>query len=180
MPYTKASVPKLPGAGAAVPKSDRILIFDVEDVKTDVPRVIGETSTAGPFELEDKAKGLSIQASRPSISTGYEHSGEIDAKVFVDKVEFDYPGDNEAVNNFIEAYANKGVIIIVQSCAGATKIYGSKCNPLHLQAEPTDNNEARRTHLTFTQEMGDAFVPRVYTGTIPEVEADANLNQEGE
>ena len=81
-----------------------------------------------------------------------------------------------ALNNFIEAYANKGVIIIVESCDGPTKLYGRKCNPMFLQAEPTDSKDGLRTHLTFNQEMGDAFVPRVYTGALPEVAADASVS----
>lgn len=179
MTYVKASIPKLPGGGAAVPKKDRIHIFDVEDVEADIERTIGTTSSAGPITLKQNAKGLSIQVSRPSIACGYENSGEVDAKVFADKVEFDYPGSNTAFDNFVEFYANRGVIIIVESCTGGAKVYGSKCNPLHLQAEPTDNNEANRTHLTFTQEMGDAFVPRTYTGAIPDVADDASIENEG-
>ncbi len=180
MSYTQVSIPKTPGGGAAVAKKDRISIFDVDSVATDVTREFGNTTTAGPLTLETGAKGISIQVSRPSVSCGYEQSGEVDAKVFADKVEFDYPGDSVALNNFIEAYANKGVIIIVESCDGPTKIYGRKCNPMLLQAEPTDSKDGLRTHLTFNQEMGDAFVPRVYTGAIPEVAADASVSSGAE
>ncbi len=178
--YTAVSIPKTPGGGAAVAKKDRISIFDVESVANDVVREFGSTSAAGPLTLETGAKGISIQVSRASIACGYEQSGEVDAKVFADKVEFDYPGDSVPLNNFIEAYANKGVIIIVESCDGPTKIYGRKCNPMYLQAEPTDSREGLRTHLTFNQEMGDAFVPRVYTGAIPAVEEDGAVESDGE
>ena len=178
--YTAVSIPKTPGGGAAVTKKDRISIFDVDSVATDVVREFGSTSAAGPLTLETGAKGIAIQVSRSSISCGYEQSGDVDAKVFADRVEFDYPGDSVPLNNFIEAYANKGVIIIVESCDGPTKIYGRKCNPMFLQAEPTDSREGLRTHLTFNQEMGDAYVPRVYTGAIPAVEADGSVESDGE
>jgi len=178
--YTAVSIPKTPGGGAAVAKKDRISIFDAASVATDVVREFGSTSAAGPLTLETGAKGISIQVARSSIACGYEQSGEVDAKVFADRVEFDYPGDSVPLNNFIEAYANKGVIIIVESCDGPTKIYGRKCNPMFLQAEPTDSREGLRTHLTFNQEMGDAYVPRVYTGTIPAVEEDGSVESDGE
>ena len=179
MPYTKVSIPKTLGGGAAVAKKDRISIFDVDSVAADVEREFGSTATAGPLTLKTGEKGISIQVTRSSISCGYEQSGEADAKVFADKVEFDYPGDSIPLNNFIEAYANKGVIIIVESCDGPTKIYGRTCNPMLLQAEPTDSKDGLRTHLTFNQEMGDAFVPRVYTGAIPDVAEDGNVAVEG-
>ena len=175
MTYVKASVPKLPGGAAPVPKKDRIHIFDVDDVATDVTREHGVTNIeSGNLTLSTGAKGLSIQVARASINAGYTNEGEVDAKTFKDKVEFDYPGDSIALNNFIEAYANKGVIIIVETCEGNTKIYGRVCNPMILTAEPTDSNEAVKTHLSFEQEMGDAFLPRVYGGTIPDVAADAS------
>ena len=180
MTYTRVSIPKTPGGGAAVAKKDRISIFDVDSVSADIVREFGSTSAAGPLTLKTGEKGISIQVSRSSINCGYEQSGDVDAKVFADKVEFDYPGDSIPLNNFIEAYANKGVIIIVESCDGPTKIYGRTCNPMFLQAEPTDSNEGLRTHLTFTQEMGDAYVPRVYTGAIPDVAEDGVNSVEGD
>ena len=178
MTYVKASIPKLPGGAAPVPKKDRISIFDADDVATDVTREHGSTSTSGNLTLNTGAKGVAIQVARASINAGYTNEGDIDAKTFKDKVEFDYPGDSVPLNDFIEDHANKGVIIIVESCEGPTKIYGRKCNPMYLTAEPTDSNESVKTHLSFEQEMGDAFVPRVYGGTIPDVAADASLEGE--
>ncbi len=174
MTYVKVSIPKVEGGGAALPKKDRISIFDADDIASDIVRTPGSTKSAGPITLNAGAKGVSIQVTRSSISCGYENSGDIDAKVAKDKVEFDYPGDTEEFNNFVEAHLNKGMVIIVESCDGPTKVYGRKCNPMHLTAEPTDNNESRKTHLSFEQEMGDAFLPTEYTGTIPDVAEDAS------
>lgn len=178
--YTQVSIPKTLGGGAALAKKDRISIFDVDDIAADVTREFGSTSSAGPLTLNTGAKGVAIQVTRSSISCGYEQSGEVDAKSFKDKVEFDYPGDSIPLNDFIEAHANKGVIIIVESCDGPTKIYGRTCNPMFLQAEPTDSKDGLRTHLAFEQEMGDAYVPRVYTGAIPEVAADGEVDSGAE
>lgn len=172
MTYIKTSIPKLPGSGATTPKGDRIYIYDVTDVSADVVRVFGQTSVSGSLTLERGAKGISIQVSRASISAGYENTGEVGAKVFSDKVEFEYPGDTVALNNFIEAFAHKGVILIVTGCEGPAKIYGRVCNPMYLSAEPTDSNEGVRTRLSFSQEMGDAFIPRRYEGVLPDVAED--------
>lgn len=169
MTYTKISIPKRPGGGAAVPKRDIINIYDANDIAVDAVRHLGETVVSSDIVLAGGASGLFIQADRPSISAGYENSGDVDAKVFTDKVEFDYPGDTTALNNFIEAFANHGVVIIVQSCDAPPKIFGRKCNPLSLSAEPTDSKDAQRSHLVFSQEFGDRYLPRVYTGIIPAV-----------
>ena len=172
MTYTRVSIPKLTGGGAATQKRDRVYIYDAKDILSDIVRTIGDTEPIGSLVLRSGCKGISIQVTRTSISRGYEQSGDVDAKVFADRVEFDYPGDTVALNNFIEAFANKGVVIIIDSCDGPTKIYGRECNPLAMQAEPTDSREGLRSHLVFSQEMGDLYVPRVYSGIIPPVVND--------
>lgn len=167
MIYIKTSIQKRTAAPTA--KSDRILIIDARDILVDIVREFGNTHASGSLVLAEGAKAVSIQASRPSIAAGYENSGELDARVFADKVEFDYPGDSVACSNLIEAIANIGVVIIIQKCGGGAKIYGSKCNPLILNVEPTDSHEACRVHFSMSQEMGDAYMPRTYTGAIPDV-----------
>lgn len=167
MSYTRVSIPKTPGAGSATQKRDRVYLYDARDILSDIIRTRGETEAIGDLTLREGFKGITIQVSRSSISCGYEQSGETDAKVFADRVEFNYPGDTVALNNFVEACINKGFVIIVESCDGSTKIYGRECNPLVLTAEHTDSNEGLRSHLVFQQEVGDPYIPRVYTGTIP-------------
>ena len=170
MTYTRISIPKT--SGAATQKRDRVYIYDAQDVLSDVTRTLGDTEPVGNLVLRSGCKGISIQAARTTISRGYEQSGDADARIFADRVEFDYPGDTVALNNFIEAFANKGVVIILDSCDGATKIYGRVCNPLAMQVEPTDSREGRRSHLVFAQEIGDRYVPRIYSGIIPPVAND--------
>lgn len=170
--YYRISIPRKQGAGAAVIKGDRVYIYDAMDILTDIEREYGDTDAVGNLVLKDGYKGISIQVSRSSISCGYEQSGEIDARVFADKVEFDYPGDTIAMENFIEAFSQKGVVIIVTSCDGFCKIYGRKCNPLSLSSEHKDNKDGLGTHVLFSQEVGDIYIPRVYNGIIPPVAND--------
>lgn len=180
MAYVKASIPKNPGAAAPVIKSDEIIIVDVDDVATEPTRAFGNTVSTGDLTLKENAKAISIKVSSHSIDCGYDHDGEVDAKGFKERVAFDYPGNNAALDNFIEAYANKGIIALVKSCdTGKTKLYGRKCNPLYMKAEPTDNKESSKTHLTFAQEAADAYLPSLYSGSTPAVAVEA-VAEEGE
>lgn len=175
--YTKVSIPKSATLAAPVIKNDEIIIIDADDVAAEPTRNFGNTVADGNLSLAEGAKGIRIKVSAHTIECGYDQDGEVDAKGFKQRVAFDYPGDTEAANNFIEAFANRGVLILVKSCdTGKTKLYGRKCNPLRLTAEPTDNNEASKVHMAFAQEVGSAYLPSVYSGTVPAVADDPEEN----
>ncbi len=171
--YTKTSIPKTGALAAPVIKSDEIIIVDANDVASEPTRAFGNTVATGDLTLAESAKGVRIQVSSHTIDCGYDQDGEVDAKGFKQRVAFDYPGNTPELDNFIEYYANRGVLILVKSCeTGKTKLYGQKCNPLRLTAEPTENNEASKTHLAFAQEVAGALLPSVYSGAVPAVAAD--------
>ena len=165
--YTKVSIPKASaGAGAPLPKNPDITIIDVDDVVSEPTRSHGDTALTGNFTLKEGAKAVKIYATPTTIAPGFEVSGEVDAKGFIKKLEFTHPGDDKAVNDFIESHANVGMIALVGNCAdGTKKVYGSKCNPLYLGVEPTLNNEATNHKITLQQAMADAFLPGIYSGT---------------
>ena len=164
--YTKVSIPKASaGAGAPLPKNPDIILIDVDDVTAEPTRSHGDTALSGDFTLKQGAKAVKIYATPTMIAPGFEVSGEADAKGFTKKLEFTHPGDDKAVNDFIEANVNKGLIALVGNCDNGTrKVYGSKCNPLYLGVEPTLNNEATNHKMTLQQAMADAFLPGIYTG----------------
>lgn len=165
--YKKVSIRKQTAAPLA--KSDLVILIDVKDIASDIDREFGNTRTGASVILVEGAKAVSIQANRTSISAGYDLSGEIGSRVFSDRVEFDYPGENRTFYNIVKTVSRTGVVVIIQSSDGGAKIYGSKHNPLLLTLAPVDNGEGCRTHLTFTQRTGDAYVPRFYAGSIPDI-----------
>ena len=77
---------------------------------------------------------------------------------------------------------NKGVIIMVQECDGSaegrTQYFGSKCNPLYMSIERTDNKDANKRKFTWKQEVVDKFLPGDYTDELPEVAEVATTNKE--
>lgn len=162
------SIPRQERPGIVVSKNPEIIIIDVDDVAVEPRRTFGNTIISTDIEVMEGGEAINIMASPLSIECGYEQEGEVGARGFKHKVAFEYPGDSTVLDNFIEAFANKGVLAIVKSCeTGKTKLFGRKCNPLRLQAEPTDTKDARKTKLTFAMEYPSRLVPSIYAGIVP-------------
>ena len=68
-----------------------------------------------------------------------------------------------------------GFIALNRDCAnGNTAEYrGSKCNPLFLTTEYTNNKDARKRKLTFKQEQRDLIGASIYKGKMPELANEA-------
>lgn len=182
--YTKVSIPKVgDGAGCPVAKSSEIIIIDVDDVKTEPTREVGNPAMTGDLELETSAKAISIYGTPTTIEESEEYSGDADARGVKSGVAFEHPGNSVAVKGFTEAFMNKGVIILVKECdgtaGGRVQYFGSKCNPLFLSVERTGNNTANKRKFTFKQELPSKFLPGDYSGQLPEVAAEATASSEG-
>lgn len=182
--YTKVSIPKSgDGAGCAIIKDPNIILVDVDDIVSEPARTHGNVVTDGDLTLKENAKAIAVYATSSSIVCGADQEGEADAKGFKDKVEFEHPGDSDDSENFAEAAANKGFVVLVKQCdgttAGKTKIYGRKCNPLFLTIETTDSKDAAKKKFAFAQGVADKFRPGVYTGTQPELADATATNGEG-
>ena len=184
MAYKKVSIPKNgDGAGSPAPKSSDIIIMDVEDIKTEPTRELGDPTMTGDFELNESAEAVCVYGTPSTINLTEEYSGDPDARGVKQGVAFSHPGNSSEFKGFIEKYMNKGVVILVKECdgtaAGRMEAYGSKCNPLFLSVERTDSNEARRRTLTFKQELNDKFLPGDYAGAVPPLAAAAAAQVEG-
>lgn len=182
--YNKVSIPKNgDGAGCAIPKDPNIILVDVEDITAEPTRTVGNVATEGDLTLAEGAKAVKIYATPSSIEEGFELSGEADAKGYKQKVSFEHPGDSDEINNFTEVAANKGFVILVKQCdgtsTGKTKIYGSKCNPMVISVENTNNKEATKRKFDFAQEIAGKFLAGVYAGEEPEVAAVTTTETEG-
>jgi len=180
--YTKVSIPKNgEGAGAAAIKNPTVIIMDVDDIASEPSREVGNTELSGNFALVTGTKAVGIYATPSTINLTEESSGDVDARSCIKGVEYVHPGDSVAIANHAEAYMNKGVVIIVRECdgsaSGRARVIGSKCNPLYLQPEYTNSNEATNRKFVWKQAQGDKFVIATYGGTLPEL-AD-NAAEEG-
>lgn len=180
--YTKVSIPKNgDGAGAATIKNPTIIVVDAEDIAQEPTREVGNTEVVGDLELNEGAKGVGIYATPSSIQLTEESQGEVDARSCLKGVEYDHPGDSVEIANHAEAFMNRGVVIIVRECdgssAGRARIVGSKCNPLFLQPEYTNSNEATKRHFVWKQTQGDKFVIGTYGGKLPTLAGDADTER---
>ena len=83
--------------------------------------------------------------------------------------------DSAEIAGFTEYARNRGFIALNRDCAnGNTAEYrGSKCNPLFLTTEYTNNKDARKRKLTFKQEQRDLIGASIYKGKMPELADEA-------
>lgn len=179
MTYVKVNIPKASdGAGAPTIKDATVILIDVEDIASEPARTHGQTLIEGDITLVEGATAIGIYATPSSIQIIRESTGEADARSLIKGVEFDHPGDSDAIESFIEGFLNKGVVALVKECDGTSngrvRLVGSKCNPLALSPELSAGNEATKNHLVFKQEQGDKFAVATYAGTMPSLaEEDA-------
>lgn len=179
MTYQKVSIPKNgDGAGCAVAKSSEIIIIDVEDIETEPTREVGNVAMKGEVTLNADAKAISVYATVPSIDITEEYTGDVDARGVKQGVVYEHPGNSIDIKNHTEAYMNRGVVILVKECngssAGRIQYFGSKCNPLFMTPETTNNKEANKRKFTWKQELASKFLPGEYSGAIPALAAVAS------
>ena len=179
--YKKVSIPKSgDGAGCPVSRSSEIIVIDVEDIVTEPTRELGNPNMTGDLTLAEDATAVAIYGTPSTIEDTEEYSGNADARGVKSGVAFEHPGDSSAAKGFIEAYMNKGVVILIKECDGAegtVKYFGSKCNPLFLTVERTGNSESHKRKLTFKQELASKFLPGEYSGKMPAIAAAAGANE---
>lgn len=185
MSYQKVSIPKNgDGAGCATPKSSEIIIMDVDDIKAEPTRTVGNPTMEGDYELNAEATAVAIYATPSSIDLPEEYSGEADARGVKQGVAFEHPGNSVEIKGFTEAFMNRGVVILVKECDesanGRTQAFGSKCNPLFMTVESTNNKDATKRKFTFKQELNSKFLPGDYSGAaVPVADKSSATNQEG-
>ena len=174
--YVKTSIPKSSeGAGVAVPKDPNVIVMLAKDITAEPTREHGSVVLSGNYTLANGAKAIGIYLTPGTIDVGFDTEGDVDAKGFKQTVAGSHPGNDTPLQNFIEGTINEGVVILVKDCnggSGEVKAYGSKCNPLFLSPESTDNKEANRTQLSWQQDVAQAFLPGIYTGTMPDLADD--------
>ncbi len=174
MAYKKVSIPKNgDGAGCPIPKDPNIIVIDVDDIVKEPSRAVGDPKMVGDYELKEGTKAIAIYGTPNSISFTEEYSGDPDARGCKLGVAFSHPGDSDDIRGCVEAFMNKGVIILTKVCDGSAtgkmNATGSKCNPLFLSVETTNNNESIKRTLTFKQELNSSFLHGTYTGAIPDI-----------
>lgn len=175
--YNKVSIPRNPEGGAPAIKNPTVILVDIEDIESEPTRSLGNTVVSGNLTLKTDAKAVGIYATPSTIIPTEEQSGDVDARGITKGVEYVHPGNSVEIANHTEAYLNRPVVILVKECDGANGkclIIGSKCNPLYMQPEYTNSNEASNRKFVWKQNQPDKFVIGTYNGTMPDMAEEAD------
>ena len=174
--YIKQTVKKPTGAspGAASPKDPNVTIIDVNDILSFPKRDTRGVKMEGNFVMKEGATMIQLYMTASKIKATFESEGEEDAISFKPKFEGEHPGDSLEVNEFIQNWMGRDVIIIYGSCSSKDKrVYGSPCAPLQLKPTSQDDNEARKKTFVFEQFAATNQVPGFYEGSLSFAEPKA-------
>lgn len=160
------------GNGGSESKNFEIAIMDVADlVSTPARNSSGVLMEGGNFVFADGKYATKLQVTSSKTSLPITSEGEEDNMSISALPEFSYPGLTLDIEEFMQNWTNKSVVLAVRvgACSGGTafwRIYGSKCAPLSLLIEVQNNNDATMALLKFQQFTKTVDMPARYTGTL--------------
>jgi len=166
--YTKIDLnkPSVQSPGKGGNKKDQIIIIDVDDLTTEAARDSKGVLITGNHVFKAGAYAIKVYGTIDTISGKVTTEGDIDAEGFKFEYGFSHPGSALEKLEFESAYINKSVILIQESCSdGTKKQYGSKCAPLRMKLEATDDKDSNKSMFTFTSSVKGPNVA-IYQGTI--------------
>lgn len=146
--YSFVSVPKSGNnQGRPTGKKQYVVFFNMNDVKTFTKDEKGVLLTA--FELNDTKTPIGVFATDSTINVYHSLEGDQEAKGYIQKVDFEHPGTDQAFDEFINNNANTPMGVIVVNCdptAVNYKIAGTPCTPLFFtkndSEDSKDNNKS--------------------------------------
>lgn len=167
---TNVAKPAGKSAGAAAPKEPNVTIIATKDIATWPQRDDKGVLITGNYILNAGAKAISVYMTSSKIKAPYESDGDEDSISVKHKFEAEHPGNELAINEFVQNWMGEPCIVIHGSCADAfKKVAGTKCAPLQLKPSGQDDNDGRKHMLVFEQFAKTAWLPGHYTGAIPTV-----------
>lgn len=176
MAYILASVPKT-GANPGRPrgKNSKIIVFKWDDVLTMPDRDANGVKIANDLVLRAGAQAMYIYATPSTIKINQTNEGDPDAKGFIQSLVFEHPGDELALEEFLENNVNEnlGVIVREKASAAYSKLFGTPVEPLQFDVEGQDDNEALKNTITLKSVMRG---PRIahYFGALPSVDGSGS------
>ena len=167
------------GSSAPKPKNPNFFAYNVEDIQTYPTRDSKGIKSVGDLILKPGKKGIGIYVTPSTISRPDTQNGDYPARGFISTVLGTVPGDELALNELVQYFVNKDWIIITEGCESDadTRMHGSKCAPMELSSEETDNNEGTSKAFTFTQTARYKYKSMHYSGAIPEIEEYATQEE---
>ena len=174
--YTPVSVPKS-GSNPGRPKgkSPNLILFRMSDVDNFPTRDENGVRSADGQNLTFKAgaSAIAVYATPSTIKRNEAGEGDPGAKGWIQKVEFEHPGDELAFEEWKENNINENLGALTYRCDGTgKKIHGTPCTPLQFEVEETDDNEALKSKITLKSVMRGPK-SMVYNGDLPALDTDS-------
>lgn len=168
--YIPVSVKKPQGnssPGASAPKDPNVTIVRANDILSFPSRDSKGVLMDGNFVMKPNFYMFQVYMTPSTIEAGFSTEGDEDAETFKHTFKGDSPGDGLELAEFIQNNTGVDLVIIYGGCTEKVKkVMGSKCAPMKLKAEGTDNKDGRKKSLSLEQIVGTGFLPGHYMGEI--------------
>lgn len=174
--YTPVSVPKT-GANPGRPKGkdENIIIIRTQDILTFPERdPNGVQSVAlSNLVLKTGAKAIAIYATPSTIKRMDTGEGDPDAKGWIPNLEFEHPGDEIALQEFLENNINENLVAL-SSRRGFTsvKLHGTIEEPLQFEVDEQDDKDGLKSTIKLKGLMRGPK-SMVYLGEKPALDTDS-------
>ncbi|KAB8156157.1 hypothetical protein EZY14_002760 [Kordia sp. TARA_039_SRF] len=158
------------GDGGAESKSLEIVLIKATDIVSEPARDAGKVTMTGTYVVASDAYWTKLQVTNSKTSLPLTGEGDEDNISISTLPEFSYPGQTLEIEELLANYTGEGIVLGVKigKCGSGDsyyKMYGSKCAPLTLIPEGTNNNESAMYLLKFQQFTKTKEIPGRYTGT---------------
>lgn len=176
--YSMVSVPKgSNNQGKPAGKKNVIIIFDFDQVATYTRDEKGVLVSA--LTMKSGKTPIGIFVNENTIDAGDSLEGEAYEKGYLNHVNFQHPGTDQAFAEFKAANVNANLGAIVVECdpsVTTAKVYGTPCAPLRMgKADEVDTNEAHRNEVELASTQRSLPAGIIAKSSIP-VTDNADIN----
>ena len=165
----RKSVPRpAPGAGAPKGKNGNVTVVYVDDILMFPQPDPNGVKLVGNIVLKAGAKMERIYLTDDTQKASAKYEGDADAGGMTKMYEGSHPGDELAINEFVQNNIEVPVVLIYDlDCnTGLRKVVGLPCNPMYLKPEFEDSKDGVKHTLVYEQRRRDRHVSKFYEGEL--------------
>ncbi|KAA6342248.1 hypothetical protein EZS27_009978 [termite gut metagenome] len=174
--YELVSVPKSSAnAGRATGKKAYIVFFKWDDIIEYARDDGGVRVTA--FAFASGKKPIAVYGTNSTIKIYDTAEGDDDARGYIHHVEFDHPGTDIGIEEFVNNNINENLGAIALECADTDcKIAGTPCQPLKMiKADSQDDKEAKKIVLNLATTLRGSVLGIIAKTLVPATD-NAEIN----